>query len=131
MMIEIFRKLRVTALPLALLALSPASGKPVSEVSYYVETTDRAVLRTLYERFDMEKRQGAGYVVVVRPEDTGALLSVVPFARRIDGAYEASASRHSADSIPTELNQIAADHPRLASTESYGKSEDGRPLTAI
>ncbi len=120
-----------------------AAGKPDVLSSYFVDSTSTVLLRQLNERFDVERKIGDGYEVIVPAARAGELLKAVPAAvlverdiqdvfRRLDRSSPGwRDGYHNFDSVQSELKEIADAFPKLASVESYGNSEDGRPLTVI
>jgi hypothetical protein len=130
------------------LAASPGGWALASdyvESSYYIDTKDRAVVRRLVEKFDLEERRGDGYEVVIPATLGPDLLREFPAAKLVEADtrvarrqweqqhpnWKRDGGYHDFDSVQSELKTMVSTYPQLASLENYGNSNEGRPLTAL
>jgi carboxypeptidase T len=122
---------------------STAFGHESIYSSYYVDGSDPALIKRLAQRFDLEKRVGDGFEVMVRRDQAALLLEMAPEAalveadvqdvfRRLDQTDpEWRRAYHNFDSVQKELKEIVQKYPTLASLETYGSSQEGRPLLVL
>lgn len=135
-----FHSLIVLSCLIALRAF--AASEPVYS-SYYVENLNLETMRQLNETFDVERRSGVGYEVIVRQERAGDLLKIVPSAklvekdindafRRLDRTNPGWKDRlRNFESVLKEMNQIGQTYPEIAFVEDYGKDEQNRTLRTL
>jgi predicted deacylase len=138
------RRLSLALITVFTLGLSSwASGEEPVFSSYYVDGEDKALIRLLAERFDLERKRGDGFEVMVRRDKASELLKLAPHAallekdvqdvfRRMDRQDpEWRRAYHDWNSVQSTLKDIALKYPHFAALENYGSSQDGRPLLVL
>ena len=127
------------------LLMSNSKDQPETEVlSSYVFTPDnKEQFDKVAESFEITHRDGNSYEVLVLIEKTKQFLKVAPQAKLIEldiheaqriqekASPELFASYRNYDQVTAAIKKIAEDHPEFAAIESYGSSENGRPLFAL
>jgi len=108
---------------------------------YYVEPTSDAAMQEIGRRFEVQLRQGKGYVVIVPASEASRLPALTRTMRLIDSDMAASLQRkiraersrgwRDYNSVQAELKQLASQYPDLVSVEKYGQSVDGRDLSVL
>ena len=127
------------------LTLSNGAAPADTEIlsSYVFTSADKTQLDAVADAFEIVHRDGDKFEVLVLAEKTKEFLSLVPQAQLLEqNIHEALRSQEKAnpelfasyrsyDQVMAAIQKIVTDHPELASIETYGSSENGRPLTAL
>jgi carboxypeptidase T len=85
-------------------------------------------------RFEVLKRTEDGFEILVPSEQASELpaeAKLVVADIREESSRADRAGYHTIQTVESELKQIATDHADLASLETYGFSEEGRPLYVL
>lgn len=104
---------------------------------YYVDGGDLALVRDLNRDFDVERKLGNGYEVIVPEARAAELLRRAPQAMLVEkdirDVFQRADLRgyHDYDSVQSELHELASSHSGIATVEDYGQSQDGRTLTVM
>jgi hypothetical protein len=107
---------------------------------YYVEPRSAAAMQEIGRRFEVQLRQGAGYVVIVPAAEAKRLAGLAGTLRLIDADMAASLQRQvraeragwrDYQSVQSELQQLASQYPDIASVEKYGESMEKRALNVL
>jgi hypothetical protein len=106
---------------------------------YFVAPTQTAVMDKVAEKFEVQRRVGNGFDILVPVNRRQELLVLVPNAilKTADTASDlalwdrAKGGFHTFDSVKTHLDQIVAKHSEIASADTYGKSMEGRSLHVL
>jgi carboxypeptidase T len=111
--------------------------------SYTFTSNDKSQLDAVADQFEIIHRDGSSFEVLVLAERTKDFLALVPDAKitqqniheslqdQLKVSPELFASYRSYDQVMAAIQKIVTDHPDLAAIETYGSSENGRPLTAL
>jgi hypothetical protein len=107
---------------------------------YHIAPKDDATMRKVARLFEVERRDGNTFDIIVPAARANELFALVPDARLTQADIHADLKRmtaeefrgyHNYQSAQDELKQIAADHPDMAKYEVYGQSQEGRDLFAL
>lgn len=130
------RFLGLAALMIGLMAKAVVPADPIFS-SYFVEGNNPALIRQLAETFDLERRSGTGYEILVRADRAAELLKFAPQAmlveRDVQDVFRRSDLRayHDFTSVQQELKDAVQKYPQIATMENYGSSQDGRPQLVL
>ncbi len=127
----------ITLLVSFLLSFNAFAASETQFKEYTVENLDDAVMQQVARRFEVIRREGTRYTILVPTHSTEAFLQLAPQAQpvaedtdlRDDPEYYAG-YRNFAE-VEATLKKIAAEHPDIAKLETYGQSSAGRPLYVL
>src|SRR5690348_12489466 len=86
-----FAKLHASLLSLALPVMGFAAISSHSVLSrYFVAPPSDTVMKQIAKKFEVEKRQGAGFVVIVPADQSKDLLALTPHARLLQADISAA-----------------------------------------
>lgn len=99
---------------------------------FAVEQLDEIVMRQVAREFEVLRRDGSRYVVLVPTHKMTAFLKLAPYAELLPDTesmdVESPAGYRDFAAVEETLKKIAADFPQIAQLETYGQSTEGRPL---
>ncbi len=124
------------ALVIGLMGRGALPADPVFS-SYYVDGSDKALIRQLAENFDLQRRSGTGFEVLVRADRAAELFKAAPQATLVERDVQDVFRRvdlrdyHDFNSVQQELKDVVQKYPQIAALENYGVSQDGRPQLVL
>ena len=90
------------------------------------------------KRFEVIRKTAAGFEVLVPVDKAPEFLEIAPAARLLERDTSAKWNKrgaldgfHNFDSVQAELKLLNKAHPDMTSLETYGQSQEGRPLMLI
>lgn len=104
---------------------------------FTVENLDDAVMQQVARRFEVIRREGARYTVLVPSDSVSAFLNLAPEARlvaeenNLEDDPEYFAGYRDIAEVEATLKKFASEHPDIARLETYGQSREGRPLYVL
>jgi hypothetical protein len=107
---------------------------------YFLASPAQETIRDVARHFEIERREAAGFSILIPAKEKSLLLSLAPDARLIDADITAALRRkvgwdragwHNFRSVQSELDGMVRTYPTLASLEQYGTTEDRYPLKAL
>ena len=130
-----FRRLAIGSLALLLLTTAFHAGPHRESLAIYSLTRPTAeTMARVAARFEVLKRTEEGYEILVPSEQAGELpaeAKLLVADIREESSRADRAGYHTIQTVESEHKQIATDHADLASLETYGFSEEGRPLYVL
>jgi hypothetical protein len=127
------------------LLLSNNTEKAQTEIlsSYVFTPTSTIQLDAVANQFEITHRDGNSFEVLVLAERSKQFLDIAPQAKLLVQDIHAEfrdlekkhpeyfAGYRTYDQVNATLQKIVADYPEFAAIETYGSSENGRPLLAL
>lgn len=119
-----------------LLTFDAAFATPAMEFrEYAVSNLSEATMRQVAEDFEVIRREGTRFIVLVPTHKTSAFLRLAPVAELLPEEAplepEALSGYRDFTAVEGTLKKIAESHPDIAHLETYGQSTDGRPLYVL
>lgn len=125
--------------------LSGAAADPEREVlsSWLWTPAHEAQLPAVADRFEIVHKHGTDFEVLVPAEKRKEFLNLAPEARLVEEDIHATlraiekmnpeymAGYHTFDDVQAIMEEIARTRPDIAQLETYGTSQNGRPLMAL
>ncbi len=108
--------------------------------SFWVPAKNDSTLRKIADQFEVTRKLGEGYEVLVPFSQTPTLLALAPEARLLEVDIHASLRNktrqdlkgyHDFASVQSDLKNMITLYPQITSLEQYGSSLEKRPLWAL
>lgn len=111
--------------------------------SYWVTPQSDALMKKIADKFEVVRRHGKAFEVIIPAARAGELLILAPDSKLIEYDLSSPLKRaiqrdatwldgyHSFAEVEKTLRQAAERYPMIARLETYGNSQQGRPLFAL